>query len=301
MMKQPQPFFSIIIPTYGRPDQLALCLQALRRLDYPRTHFEVVVVNDGWNHPLEPVTTPFRDDLNLTVLQQPNAGPAAARNFGAAHAKGEFFAFTDDDCMPATNWLLTLAERFRRAPEHLIGGRTLIALSDNMYSKTSQAIIEVVYAYYNSDPARASFFASNNLAAPADRFRTLGGFDPTFRTSEDRDFCDRWLHRGYLMTYAPDVTVHHAHPLRFGSFWNQHFAYGRGAWRYHTARAQRGSGQFRPELKFYMSLLRYPFVCGRNVQAARMFLTLLLAQTANAAGFFRQWITQVWPSRVAAE
>ncbi len=42
-----QPEFSIIVPTFNRPTQLAACLTALARLDYPRDRFEVVVVDDG--------------------------------------------------------------------------------------------------------------------------------------------------------------------------------------------------------------------------------------------------------------
>ncbi len=35
-MEPRQPFFSIIVPTYNRPHQLAVCLQSLARQDYPR-------------------------------------------------------------------------------------------------------------------------------------------------------------------------------------------------------------------------------------------------------------------------
>src|SRR5919109_3753697 len=49
-----------------------------------------------------------------------------------------------------------------------------------------------------------------------------GGFDTTFRTSEDRDLCDRWLHHAYRMIYAPEVIVSHAHPLTLRTFWRQH-------------------------------------------------------------------------------
>ena len=38
------PVFSIVIPTYNRPEQLATCLQALTHLQYPRDRFEVIVV-----------------------------------------------------------------------------------------------------------------------------------------------------------------------------------------------------------------------------------------------------------------
>ncbi len=41
-----KPFFSIIIPTYNRPEQLAACLKSLTRLDYPQDCFEVIIVDD---------------------------------------------------------------------------------------------------------------------------------------------------------------------------------------------------------------------------------------------------------------
>ncbi len=43
----PEPIeFSIIIPTAGRPTALGECLKALAQLDYPRSRFEVIVVED---------------------------------------------------------------------------------------------------------------------------------------------------------------------------------------------------------------------------------------------------------------
>ena len=45
--------FSIIIPTYNRPRQLAVCLEALQKLDYSRSHLEVIVVDDGSEADLE--------------------------------------------------------------------------------------------------------------------------------------------------------------------------------------------------------------------------------------------------------
>jgi glycosyltransferase involved in cell wall biosynthesis len=93
LMEQKQPFFSIIIPTYGRPNQLEVCLNSLSRVDYPSNCFEVIVVDDGSETPPEAVVANFRDQISITLLIQPNSGPASARNTGAAHAKGEFLAF----------------------------------------------------------------------------------------------------------------------------------------------------------------------------------------------------------------
>ena len=255
-MEQGLAFFSIIIPTYNRPEQLANCLSSLAALDYPRHRFEVIVVDDGSDRPPNKVISSFGQQLQLTLLTQDNAGPAAARNTGVAQARGQFLAFTDDDCAVTPNWLKALASCFVTLPTQAIAGRTVNALPHNPFAAASQTIIDLVHAYYNADPYRAQFLVSNNLAPDADVFRGLGGFDETFRTSEDRDLCDRLLYHGHRLTYAPEVVVYHFHDLKWHGFWQQHFAYGRGAFRYHRSRARRGSGPFRPDSKFYLHVLR---------------------------------------------
>jgi glycosyltransferase involved in cell wall biosynthesis len=289
MVKSSLPFFSIIVPTYSRPEQLGACLQGLTYLDYPRSRFEVIIVDDGSLTPPEAVVAYFCSQFDVILLTQKHAGPAMARNTGAARARGDILAFTDDDCEPAVDWLRTLAKRFAATPNCAIGGRAINGLPDNPFSTASQMLIDYLYGYYNSVPNRAQFFASNNLALPADLFRAIEGFDTNFpyAAGEDREFCDRWLHNGYGMIYAPEVVVRHSHFLRFQTFCKQHFNYGRAAFYFHQLRAKRGRRHFKAEpLRFYFDLLRYPFLCMQPRKSILLAMLLLLSQTANAAGFF---------------
>jgi len=284
------PLFSIIIPTYGRPQKLAVCLDALVRLKYPRDRFEVIVVDDGSQTPPKTVVTPYENQIDIRLVTQFHAGPATVRNTGAEHAQGEYLAFTDDDCAPATNWLSALTDQFSVTPDAAIGGRTINALADNLYSTASQWLIDYLYTYYNADPNQAQFFTSNNIALPADGFRAIGGFDTTFplAAAEDRELCNRWLHHGYRLAYAPEAVVYHAHPLTLRTFFRQHFNYGRGAYHYHQVRAQRNQGPIRLEPKsFYLNLLRYPFSQIQGRRAFQLAGLLMLSQIANAAGFYR--------------
>lgn len=285
--------FSIIIPTHNRPGKMADCLGSLSRLDYPSGRFEVIVIDDGSTTPLQPIVSSFSDQFAVTLLTQINAGPAAARNTGVKKAKGSFLIFIDDDCEPTAKWLQNLSERCLRAPDQGIGGKTLNGLPQNLFSCASQEIIDVVYAYYNTDPNQAHFFASNNLTLPAHLFRAIGGFDETFTTSEDRDICDRWKQHGFRLAYAPEVVLYHSHVLNIRTFWRQHFNYGRGAYRYHQARAQRGTGRFRPDLRFYMRLFCYPFSLGRWQDVLSMTTLLMMSQVANTLGFLFQWLNRV--------
>jgi len=287
LLESELPLFSIVIPTYSRPKQLASCLQALTRLDYPRERFEVIVVDDGSKTPLQGVVSPFRGQLDLLLVEQVKAGPGAARNTGAARAQGKFLAFTDDDCIPAPNWLKNLALAFTALPDRIIGGRVLDALPSNLYSAASQLMHDAVYDYYNADPNQANFLASNNLALPTERFLAIGGFDTTFplAAGEDNDLCNRWLHQGYRMTYDPEVVVYHAHALTLRSFCKQHFNRGRAAFHYRQMHFRRGWERVKADPNFYLHLFRNPLLQADGPRALLLELVLLVSHVAKTTGF----------------
>ena len=299
-MQPAQPFFSIIVPSYNRPRRLAACLAALARIDYPGYRFEVVVVDDGSELPPADIVASFRDRLNIKLLTQPHSGPAAARTNGAAHATGEILVFTDDDCAPSHNWLRALSARFDQHPDCGVGGRTVNALPDNIYSTASQLIIDYLYAHYNADPDRAGFLATNNLALPADRFRSIGGLDTTFplAAAEDREFCDRWIQYGFRLIYAPEVLVFHAHALKFRTFVRQQLNYGSGAFRYHRKRSRGGQKRFRlKSLSFYISLLSFPFSRPWSWQTPLLAMLFAVSQMAIAIGYFGERVRAIKPDK----
>jgi GT2 family glycosyltransferase len=287
-MSAEAPDFSVIITTFNRPAKLPRALQALSIQSMPPDRFEVVVVDDGSTVPVEPITRQFADRLQIRCVRQPNGGPASGRNLGLAVARGRFIAFTDDDCEPAPSWLSTLAVAVARYPDCLIGGRTRNGASALICSEAAHMIVESVYRFYNRDSENARFFVSNNMAAPADLLRKLGGFDPSFRiASEDRNLCERWRFAGYRLVFVGDAVVVHFHHLSLGSFWRMHFRYGRGAARFHRLRASMHSSRFAEHCAFHRHwrawLLR-PFREAPPVRALRLVALLVVWQIANAAG-----------------
>lgn len=290
------PFFSIIIPTRGRPEKLAFCLTALTRLEYPRRRFEIIVVDDGSELSNDSTLAPFYGKVNLIYLCQPKAGPAAARNRGAAQARGQYLVFTDDDCAPDPDWLHRLATCFRQTPRHAIGGRTINALPNNPYSTASQLLVSYLYEFFDTHQSQSRFFTSNNLALAADLFWSIGGFDPSFplAAAEDRELCDRWRYCGLKLTYAPQAIVRHAHAMTLHSYCRQHFNYGSGAYHFHRTRAHRDQNKFRLESNgFYLNLLLYPLKQTPFLPGLLLIILLLVAQAANAAGFGWTWFTHL--------
>ena len=278
------PFVSVVVPTYERPASLRRCLAALADSTYPADRFEVVVVDDGGSTSLAPVVDELRSRLAITLLEQRNAGPAAARNAGAARARGDLLAFTDDDCLPESDWLSLLVDAHRATPDRLLGGRTVNHLPSNPYAATSQLVIDLVYEQCNPRPAQATFFTANNMAVPAALFRETGGFDARFRAAEDRELCHRWLAHRRGRTYVPEAVVRHTNDLTFAAFCRQHFAYGRGAHAYHRRRppsAIRYSLGFHGDpRKWLLQPFRRPLE-----RPAHVCVLLIVWELANAAGF----------------
>jgi GT2 family glycosyltransferase len=290
-MKPPTPVISVVIPTYGRPEPLSRCLAALECQTLAAADFEVIVVDDGSPTPVA-LLAERMGTAQYRVVRQENAGPAAARNRGAREAKGTFLAFTDDDCAPHTGWLEALLGTFAGHPEAMVGGRTVNVLPTNPYSAASQELITYLYDYFNSGAEGPRFFASNNLAVPTAAFLDMGGFDETFplAAAEDREFCDRWLHLGRKLVYAPAAIVNHAHALSLRRFWRQHFNYGRGAYQFQRIREQRAQATLKREpLHFYLDLVRSPLTHQEGTKAALYQCGLLgLSQAANVLGYFRE-------------
>ncbi len=96
---------SVIMPSYQTPPEtLARTLAALEGQTYPRDLFEVVIVDDGSEPPLEqPSSTP----LNLKVVRRKRRGfgIARTRNTGARAAAHDILLFLDSDMLAEADWM----------------------------------------------------------------------------------------------------------------------------------------------------------------------------------------------------
>jgi glycosyltransferase involved in cell wall biosynthesis len=102
---------TVIIPTYRRPQDLARCLEALKK--QTRLADEVlVIVRDT-----DPETWTFlenfnRDFLPISIVKVSIPGQVAALNAGIDKANGDILSFTDDDAVPYPEWLALIETHF---------------------------------------------------------------------------------------------------------------------------------------------------------------------------------------------
>jgi glycosyltransferase involved in cell wall biosynthesis len=71
--------YSVVVPTFNRPDSLEMTLKRLACLNFAPDQFEAIVVDDGSTTPVDRVVEVFEEKLTITLLQQTYAGLATAR------------------------------------------------------------------------------------------------------------------------------------------------------------------------------------------------------------------------------
>lgn len=287
------PVISVVIPTYQRPERIRRTLLDFDRVVFPRANYELIVVDDGSEPPLEAAALAAPAGVSLTVLRVPHGGSGAARNAGVERARGELIAFLADDCEPDRDWLQALATAHSQYPDCALGGGIVHGLPHAACSTTADLLIQYMRSRANANPMQATFFTPNNLAVPAAGFRAVGGFDRQFNPAgEDRDFCARWVESGRRMVSVDSARVLHTHALTFFGFLRMQYLHGRGSMLFRRVRARRNGGGVHLEApRYYVGLVLFPFSRPGQFDLRHVAL-LTLSQVAVAAGaasvFFRK-------------
>lgn len=90
------PLVTVIMPVYNAETYLKRCVDSILGQTY-RT-FEIILIDDGSSDGSSALCDAYAVDHNLiTVLHQPNSGPATARNAGMTVARGDYFVCVDSD------------------------------------------------------------------------------------------------------------------------------------------------------------------------------------------------------------
>jgi glycosyltransferase involved in cell wall biosynthesis len=109
------PLFTVVVPTRGDATMLLPLFDALSRQTLPRDRFEILVSFDGTSPSSE--LSGRLTALGARVVEaRQRRGPGAARNLAAQAASGDYLAFTEDDCLPADDWLERAARRLETDP-----------------------------------------------------------------------------------------------------------------------------------------------------------------------------------------
>jgi GT2 family glycosyltransferase len=209
---------SVVVPTCRRPDLLSRCLDRLAPgvQTLPADQYEVIVTDDG-----EPTVKSFVADRYpwATWSAGPRRGPAANRNAGARQARGEWLAFTDDDCIPDSTWLAEFAKAIHEGCQVYEGMTTC---KDGIQSPLDHSPVNTT----------GGCLWSCNIFISRAAFGSVGGFDEGFPYPymEDADLRERLVKAGHPFEFVPAAAVDHP-PRRWASGWR--LARYHESWVYH--------------------------------------------------------------------
>lgn len=208
-------FFSVIIPTYNRQSILEKCLRALEYQHIERgnrvTGYEVVVVDDGSSDGTVAWLQQQTDEFpHVRLLQQDHQGPAAARNLGVSHARGDIIIFIDSDLVVTSHFLQAHADRLMvgqklwRSDRIFTYGRVINTC--NFDDPTSEP--------YKVTDFSAAYFATGNVAIARKWLDQAGSFDTRFHLYgwEDLELGVRLKKLGLKLVKCPDAVGYHWHP-----------------------------------------------------------------------------------------
>lgn len=115
---------TVLFATRNGAPRLPRVLQAFSALAQPAGGWKLVVVENASTDNTGEVLQNFVGDLPLTVLSQPKPGKNSALNLGLNAAEGDLVVLTDDDVLPAADWLVRLRTVADENPAYdLFGGR----------------------------------------------------------------------------------------------------------------------------------------------------------------------------------
>lgn len=221
-----KPTFSLIVPVYNRPDEVAdllesLCAQTFRG-------FELVIVEDGSTIPCRSQVESYASRLDISYHAKSNEGRSIARNYGMEQARGDYFVFVDSDCILPPDYFELLDRNLRNHYADFFGGPDA---AHSSFTPTQKAINFAMTSFLTTGGIRGGKVQMEkfvprtfNMGFSRDVWKKVGGFREMF--SEDIDMSTRIRQAGYQPVLLRDVRVFHKRRGNLAKFWRQVHVFG---------------------------------------------------------------------------
>ncbi|MCR6631814.1 MAG: glycosyltransferase [Magnetospirillum sp.] len=284
------PLVDIIIPHLNDHDRLALCLDSVKRQNYPADCITVTVVDNGSDQPLDAVLARFP---GVRGMLETRRGCGSARNHGVAASSGTILAFTDSDCRPEPDWLIKGVPLLGEGTGiDIVGGDVKVFAADET-NPTDAELYDEVFGFECRRYVRFKHFACGaNIIVPRRVFEAVGPFRDG-RLPEDLEWGRRATRLGYRIAFGAEARVRHPARTSFAELnkknertvWHarNHMAEGRAfrlKWAAYTL------AMASPPLIKTVMVLTSPALKGSG-QRWRVFKTLLRVRYGRAAAMAR--------------
>jgi len=207
-MFKESPLFSIIIICESWNNFLEESLKYYDKLNY--LNYEIFVFST------EKINKTYK---NITFIDNPllKNNPAERRDLAIKYARGEIYAFIDDDAFPHSDWLKNAALNFQDKTVVAVGGPGITPESADIMEKASGWVsasllggFGTTFRFIPQHKRQVDDFPSMNLLVLASDFKKIGGFDSAYYPGEDTKLClDLTKKTNKKIIYDPSTVVYH--------------------------------------------------------------------------------------------
>jgi GT2 family glycosyltransferase len=203
---------SFIIANYNGIRTLDNCLKSILKQNYPKSRFEIIVVDDSSTDNSWRIAKKYRG-IKL-IRNKKNLRFCRTNNVGIKKSSGKYIAFINNDVTLSKNWLRVLVSKLK-SDESIgaIGGKILYGNSTKIWSTGAKVYFpgfvkhlrlmrgrEVDYTPFAAILIRAGLIMEEGLD------------ERLVMYSEDAELCKRIKLKGFRVLYEPKAIAYHDIP-----------------------------------------------------------------------------------------
>jgi glycosyltransferase involved in cell wall biosynthesis len=222
------PELSVIVCTYNRSEYLPDLLESIKKQDFNRDRFELIIIDNNSTDPTSTISKDFINrspDLNARYYLETNSGLSFARNRGIKESKGEVLVFVDDDAVAVPDYLLSIAEYFKSHSNIAAGGGKILPRYENEPPDwMTPFLLPVVSALDMGDKIRyfpaKKYPIGANMFFRREVFDKVGMFNPNLGRKgkkllggEEKDMFLR-MGSSQKIVYLPEACIFHIVPKK---------------------------------------------------------------------------------------
>jgi cellulose synthase/poly-beta-1,6-N-acetylglucosamine synthase-like glycosyltransferase len=224
------PSVSVIIAVRNGASTIKSCLDSALALQY--TPYDIIVVDDGSTDATGQILNGYGSRITVINHEQ-SRGPSAARNEAAGLSHSEFVAFTDGDCIVASDWLDQLRAGFIDPQVVSCGGSQRLPADATPFEHSVFSLMQRVgfmTEYVKAAQQGGIRFVGHNPSCTVmyrrEVFLSSGGFLESLWPGEDVELDRRLTLQGHRHAFNPGAVVDHYRPRDLKAFWAMMKRYG---------------------------------------------------------------------------
>jgi GT2 family glycosyltransferase len=226
------PFVTVVVPVYNEKAHIAECLQSLIQSDYPKDHFEVLVLEGGSNDGSQHIVMQLaRQSSLIRLLDNPHRIAAAGMNIGVQNATGDVIIVLSAHSYVASDFISQSVLYLSKTGAACVGG-PMHSVAESFVGKSISLAMSSPFGVGNAlfrHSRKAQYVDTVAFGAyRREVFWQIGLFDEELACNEDDEFNYRLRAQGGRIFLSPAIESWYYTRTSLAQLWRQYYRYGLG-------------------------------------------------------------------------